>query len=68
MASREEPSTHSVLKMAVHSLEDLELVNSHHEGLASFQSLGLSRPTQCCAYPCWESCKIDTTEAADFFM
>jgi len=30
MASGEEPSSHSVLKMSVHSLEVLELVNSHH--------------------------------------
>jgi hypothetical protein len=36
------------LKMPVHSLEVLELVNGHHEGLASLQSLGLG--TQFYAY------------------
>jgi hypothetical protein len=41
MASGEEPSSHSVLKMPVQSLEILELVNCHHEELALFQSLGL---------------------------
>jgi hypothetical protein len=40
MASGEEPSLHSVLKMPVNSLEILELVNCHHEGLASLQNLG----------------------------
>lgn len=37
-----------VPKMPVHSLEALELVNSNHEGSASFQSLGLG--TQFYAY------------------
>jgi len=50
MASGEEPSSHSILKMSVHSLEVLEIVNFHHGGLASFQSLGLGRPTQCYVY------------------
>jgi hypothetical protein len=50
MASGEEPSLHSVLKVPVHSLEVLELVKCHHEGLALFQSLCLVRPTQYCAY------------------
>jgi len=49
MVSGEEPSSNSVLNMPFRSLEVLELVNCHHEGLASFQSLGLCRPTQCCA-------------------
>ena len=50
MATGEEPSSHSVPKMPVNSLEVLELVNSHHEGLASFQSLSLGRSTQCYGY------------------
>jgi hypothetical protein len=36
--------------MPVRYLEVLELVNRHIEGLASFQSLGLCRPTQCYTY------------------
>ena len=38
MATGEEPSSHSISKMPVNSLEVLELVDYHHEGLASFQS------------------------------
>jgi hypothetical protein len=37
-----------VLKMSVHALEVQELVNGHHGGLASLQSLGLG--TQFYAY------------------
>ena len=39
----------SVLKIPVHSLEVLKFVKSHHERLASFQSFGFGRPTQCYA-------------------
>ena len=38
MASGVEPSTHSVLKMAVLPQVVLELVNCHHEELPSFQT------------------------------
>jgi len=48
--SDEEPSSHSVLKLPVRSLEVLEFVNCHHDGLALLQSLGMWRPTQCYAY------------------
>ena len=50
MATGEEQSSHSVLNMPVLSLGVLELVNCHHEGLASFMSVDLCRPTQSYAY------------------
>jgi hypothetical protein len=51
MATGEEKSSHSVLKMPVISLELLELVNCHHEALALIQNLGLGSRKQCYAYP-----------------
>jgi hypothetical protein len=50
MATGEEQSSHSVLNIPLLSMGVLELVNCHHEGLASFLSVGLRNPTQRYAY------------------
>jgi hypothetical protein len=48
MASGEELSSRSICsKVPVHSLEALELVICHHEGLSSLQSLGLGTKFLC---------------------